>query len=299
MNCTSADTHQDRTRPRGPRRAPHRPAPPLQREAAPARRVPRGGGRRRLRGLHGNPSGSAVESAYLNRETAEFTWAVSAEGDADEFRRLEQVWMAAPKRTAVFEGIDGWNDAAVIALVERSPRTLPSRSRRRPPSAAVSPRVRGEQDRDRVGDRVGPPRRPHAAVPAVVPACRPSGRSASFTPMPRPQPSPPPCSPWRAVRIDGSAVRRLARTRAGPRPSTPGRRRRRGTRAGSPTARRARRRPRAPAAADRTSQPVGRYVKGGVGHAQRVEQPLGEAASGSERPAARATSTPSTCAPVL
>ncbi|WP_421742705.1 hypothetical protein [Cellulomonas sp.] len=63
--------------------------------------------------------GFTVESAYLNRETAEFTWAVSAEGDEDEFRRLEQVWMTSPERTAVFEGIDGWNDSTVIAFVER------------------------------------------------------------------------------------------------------------------------------------------------------------------------------------
>ena len=52
----------------------------------------------------GDAFGFTVESAYLNRETAEFTWAVSAEGDADEFRRLEQVWMDSPERTAVFEG---------------------------------------------------------------------------------------------------------------------------------------------------------------------------------------------------
>jgi hypothetical protein len=63
--------------------------------------------------------GFTVESAYLNRETAEFTWAVSADGDADEFGRLEQVWMTSPERTVVFEGIDGWNDATVIALVEK------------------------------------------------------------------------------------------------------------------------------------------------------------------------------------
>jgi antibiotic biosynthesis monooxygenase (ABM) superfamily enzyme len=63
--------------------------------------------------------GFTVESAYLNRETAEFTWAVSAEGDVDEFRRLEQAWMASPERVTVFEGIDGWNDSTVIAFVER------------------------------------------------------------------------------------------------------------------------------------------------------------------------------------
>lgn len=63
--------------------------------------------------------GFTVESAYLNREAAEFTWAVSAEGDADEFVRLEQAWMASPERADVFGGIDGWNDSVVIAFVER------------------------------------------------------------------------------------------------------------------------------------------------------------------------------------
>ena len=63
--------------------------------------------------------GFTVESAYLNRDAAEFTWAVSAEGSQDEFRRLEQVWMASPERATVFAGVDGWNDSTVIAFVER------------------------------------------------------------------------------------------------------------------------------------------------------------------------------------
>ncbi|WP_456787072.1 hypothetical protein [Cellulomonas sp. P5_C5] len=64
--------------------------------------------------------GFTIESAYFNRESREFTWAVSAEGDADEFRRLEQVWMASPERAALFEGLDdGWHDSTVIALVEQ------------------------------------------------------------------------------------------------------------------------------------------------------------------------------------
>ncbi|MEZ0446345.1 hypothetical protein [Cellulomonas sp. ICMP 17802] len=63
--------------------------------------------------------GFTVESAYLNREAAEFTWAVSAEGDTEEFGRLERAWMASPERAEVFEGIDGWNESTVIAFVER------------------------------------------------------------------------------------------------------------------------------------------------------------------------------------
>ena len=61
-----------------------------------------------------------VESAYLNRDTREFTWAVSAEGDADEFRRLEKIWMDSPERATLFDALDGgWHDATEIALVER------------------------------------------------------------------------------------------------------------------------------------------------------------------------------------
>ncbi|KQR17426.1 hypothetical protein [Cellulomonas sp. Leaf334] len=64
--------------------------------------------------------GFTIESAYVNREANEFTWAVSAEGDADEFRRLEQIWMDSPERAALFEGLDdGWHDSTVIALVEQ------------------------------------------------------------------------------------------------------------------------------------------------------------------------------------
>ncbi|MBO3103970.1 hypothetical protein [Cellulomonas fengjieae] len=63
--------------------------------------------------------GFTVESAYLDREAAEFTWAVSAEGSPEEFGRLEQAWMASPERAVVFEGVTGWNDSAEIALVER------------------------------------------------------------------------------------------------------------------------------------------------------------------------------------
>jgi len=61
-----------------------------------------------------------VDSAYLNRDTREFTWAVSAEGDAEEFRRLETIWMDSPERAALFDVVDGgWHDATDIALVER------------------------------------------------------------------------------------------------------------------------------------------------------------------------------------
>lgn len=64
--------------------------------------------------------GGALDSAYLNRDTREFTWAVSAEGDADEFRRLERIWTDSPERAAPFDAVDGgWNDATDISFVER------------------------------------------------------------------------------------------------------------------------------------------------------------------------------------
>lgn len=63
--------------------------------------------------------GFTIESAYFNREANEFTWAVSAEGDADEFRRLEKIWMESPERAALFGAVENWHDATHIALVEQ------------------------------------------------------------------------------------------------------------------------------------------------------------------------------------
>ena len=85
------------------------------------------------------PFGFTVESAYLNRETAEFTWAVSAEGDADEFRRLEQAWMDVARADGRVRGdrrlerLDGHRAGGAAAS-----RTPPPRSRRTPASAAVT-----------------------------------------------------------------------------------------------------------------------------------------------------------------
>lgn len=63
--------------------------------------------------------GFRIDFAHLNREQAEFTWAVSVEGDADEFARIEAAYLPSPERTAAFDGVPAWTDAMHVALVER------------------------------------------------------------------------------------------------------------------------------------------------------------------------------------
>ncbi len=50
-------------------------------------------------------AGFAIEFAYGLRESNEFVWAVSAEGDRDAFLALEQTYMASEARAAVFAGV--------------------------------------------------------------------------------------------------------------------------------------------------------------------------------------------------
>ena len=54
-----------------------------------------------------NPSALrlAIEFAYGVRESNEFVWAVSVEGDREEFGRLEQAYLASDARAAVFDGV--------------------------------------------------------------------------------------------------------------------------------------------------------------------------------------------------
>lgn len=47
--------------------------------------------------------GFAVEFAYAIEESAEFVWAVSVPGDANEFRRVEAAYQASPARAAAFQ----------------------------------------------------------------------------------------------------------------------------------------------------------------------------------------------------
>ncbi|WP_157414773.1 hypothetical protein [Agromyces allii] len=50
-------------------------------------------------------AGFAIEFAYGVRETNEFVWAVSAEGDRDAFLALEATYLVSPGRAAAFEGV--------------------------------------------------------------------------------------------------------------------------------------------------------------------------------------------------
>ena len=50
-------------------------------------------------------SGFTIEFAYGLRETDEFVWAVSAEGDEDAFLALEKEYMASDARAEAFAGV--------------------------------------------------------------------------------------------------------------------------------------------------------------------------------------------------
>ncbi|ANJ27755.1 hypothetical protein [Agromyces aureus] len=50
-------------------------------------------------------AGFAIEFAYGIRESNEFVWAVSAEGDRDAFLELEATYLASDARAAAFEGV--------------------------------------------------------------------------------------------------------------------------------------------------------------------------------------------------
>ncbi|WP_406246152.1 hypothetical protein ACI7YT_13850 [Microbacterium sp. M] len=50
-------------------------------------------------------AGFTIEFAYGLRETNEFVWAVSAEGDAEAFLAREADYMASDARAAAFDGV--------------------------------------------------------------------------------------------------------------------------------------------------------------------------------------------------
>ena len=50
-------------------------------------------------------TGFAIEYAYGLRDTNEFVWAVSADGDREAFIALEQAYMASPERAEAFDGV--------------------------------------------------------------------------------------------------------------------------------------------------------------------------------------------------
>ena len=51
------------------------------------------------------PAGFTIEFAYGIRESNEFVWAVSAEGDADAFAARERDYMASDARAEAFDGV--------------------------------------------------------------------------------------------------------------------------------------------------------------------------------------------------
>ncbi|WP_394551716.1 hypothetical protein ACDF64_12680 [Agromyces sp. MMS24-JH15] len=65
-------------------------------------------------------AGFRIEFAYFDPEVREFTWAVSTEGDAEDFARIEAAYNASEGRAAAFAGLsEGWTDASRIAIVEQ------------------------------------------------------------------------------------------------------------------------------------------------------------------------------------
>ena len=66
-------------------------------------------------------AGFTIDFAYGLPETNEFIWAVSAPGDADDFARAEQAYLASDERAAAFAGRPTWNESTDIRLVEPIP----------------------------------------------------------------------------------------------------------------------------------------------------------------------------------
>ncbi|MFE5672355.1 hypothetical protein ACFQ58_12215 [Agromyces sp. NPDC056523] len=63
-------------------------------------------------------AGFTIEFAYGIREANQFVWAVSAPGDADAFRALEQEYLASDARAAAFDGVPQRVAISDIALVD-------------------------------------------------------------------------------------------------------------------------------------------------------------------------------------
>jgi len=62
--------------------------------------------------------GFAIEFAYGVPETNEFVWAVSAPGDRDAFRALEEEYLVSPERTEAFAGQPQRITASVVSFVD-------------------------------------------------------------------------------------------------------------------------------------------------------------------------------------
>lgn len=53
-------------------------------------------------------AGFAIEFAYAITETREFVWAVSTEGDVDNFERIADAYMASDARAKTFADTPDW-----------------------------------------------------------------------------------------------------------------------------------------------------------------------------------------------
>lgn len=62
-------------------------------------------------------AGFTIEFAIPNPEVNEFVWAVSVEGDADEFSRVEQAYIGSDGRKAAFDGVPDRATAQHISIV--------------------------------------------------------------------------------------------------------------------------------------------------------------------------------------
>ncbi|WP_106816943.1 hypothetical protein [Microbacterium timonense] len=68
-------------------------------------------------------AGFTIEFAYGIRETNEFVWAVSAEGDEEAFLALEQEYLASDARAEAFAGVPQRIVEYNIRLVTEYPTT--------------------------------------------------------------------------------------------------------------------------------------------------------------------------------
>ncbi len=62
--------------------------------------------------------GFTVDFAYRIDETDEFIWAVSVTGDADDFERAEQAYLASDDRARIFADRPKWTASTDIRLVQ-------------------------------------------------------------------------------------------------------------------------------------------------------------------------------------
>jgi hypothetical protein len=62
--------------------------------------------------------GFRVLFAYADREHETFTWAVEHDGDADEFRSVEEAYHSSPERAQAFESFPAGIARMEIGLVD-------------------------------------------------------------------------------------------------------------------------------------------------------------------------------------